>query len=170
MAVQRFCRLWYKVLPMLCIFHGPTSRSYLQRIFLGMSYGWVICACNPKTVSVCLHFAVLSSEMAARVAAKFGAKAVCVQENLSLQVESAVATVEGSSDDLQKCATAINDLAYKVCGCLCAFAQQCFLCKSCCSQFACAAVHDKALHLFSLMGFGCHFFLLCHFFCYVIWC
>ncbi|KAL0045300.1 hypothetical protein WJX82_003127 [Trebouxia sp. C0006] len=34
--------------------------------------------------------------------------------SLQYKVESAVATVDGSSDDLHKCATAINDLAYKV--------------------------------------------------------
>ena len=58
--------------------------------------------------------------MAARVVTKFGAKAVCFQENSCLQVESAVATVDGSSEDLHKCATAINDLAYKVSGLSCA--------------------------------------------------
>ncbi len=80
-----------------------------------------------------LHFAVLGSAVSARLVAKFGAEAVCVQEKLCLQVESAVATVEGSSDDLHKCATAINDLAYNVCELSCGFAQQCFLCKSCCA-------------------------------------
>ncbi|DBA75369.1 TPA: hypothetical protein ACH3X1_010636 [Trebouxia sp. C0004] len=34
--------------------------------------------------------------------------------SVQYKVESAVATVDGSSDDLHKCATAINDLAYKV--------------------------------------------------------
>ena len=42
------------------------------------------------------------------------------KKTLCLQVESAVATVDGGSDDLHKCATAINDLAYKVCGLSCA--------------------------------------------------
>jgi len=80
-----------------------------------------------------LHFAVFDLQWQHECWPSLAQRRSVFKKTSWLQVESAVATVDGSSDDLHKCATAINDLAYKVCGLSCGFAQQCVLCKGCCA-------------------------------------